>query len=253
MTPGARTAGPGNVRVHTRFTDRGDGDLFVGLPVDELMQRRASIAPFPWTWLNQVHGNRVVVVRSPGEHAGESADAAVTDICGATLAVHTADCAGVLLRGEGPEHPVIGAAHAGWRGLESGVLEATVAAMRELGAESIRWRLGPCISAERYEFSPVDLDRLSVRLGEGVRSRTTDGAPALDLRAGVARALEASGAEPEGDAEEGREGVGRALPDPPCTATDERFYSWRARGDHGRQAAITWMTEQPEKWQREQP
>lgn len=212
----------------------------MGLTPDELEPRRAAIAPVPWTWLNQVHGARVVVVRSPGEHAGVDADAAVTDVVGATLAVHTADCAGVLLRSEGPGRRVIGAAHAGWRGLEAGVLEATVSAMHELGATAIRWMLGPCISADHYEFSPVELDRLAARFGERVRSRTLDGRVAFDLRAGVSSALSACGAEPYESA-----GPAHPTPTPPCTADDERYFSWRARGDRGRQAAITWMTPPP--------
>ena len=190
--------------------------------------------------MNQVHGTRVVVVGSPGQHAGEEADAAVTDVVGATLAVHTADCAGVLLRSEGPGPMVIGAAHAGWRGLEAGVLDATVSAMRELGATAIRWTLGPCISADRYEFSPADLDRLATRFGAQVRSRTLDGRSGFDLRAGVSSALSACGAEPLEPLDRTASTDG-----PPCTAGDERYYSWRARGDRGRQAAVTWLTSSP--------
>lgn len=212
----------------------------MGLAPDELEPRRAAIAPIPWTWLNQVHGARVVVVGSPGEHAGAEADAAVTDVVGATLAVHTADCAGVLLRSEGPGPQVVGAAHAGWRGLEAGVLDATVSAMRELGAAAIRWQLGPCISAAHYEFSPSDLDRLVDRFGDRVRSRTLDDSAAFDLRVAVSSALSACGAEPLEPAGAPGDTVG-----PPCTAADGRYYSWRARGDRGRQAAVTWMTAPP--------
>jgi copper oxidase (laccase) domain-containing protein len=145
--------------------------------------------------------------------------------------VHTADCAGVLLHSgvEGPT--VVGAAHAGWRGLESGVLGATVAAMRELGAEQVWWRLGPCISPAAYEFGREDLARLAARFGDGVAGTTAAGTPALDLRAGVAAALDAAGAVLDPDAE------GHVR----CTATDPDCYSWRARGDRGRSAAVTWI------------
>lgn len=217
--------------VHARFTDRRDGDLFVGLPDDVLAPRRAAIAPTPWTWLDQVHGDRVVVVTRPGEHAGAAADAAVTAVPGATLAVHTADCAGVLLVGTSEERTVVGAAHAGWRGAELGVLEATVAAMRALGAERILWRLGPCISPAAYEFGAEDLARLAARWGSSVVARTGSGAPALDLRAAVAAALGTAGAEPE-------------LSEPlhvRCTAADPDCFSWRAGADRGRQAAVTWI------------
>jgi copper oxidase (laccase) domain-containing protein len=231
VTSGARHPVVGRPIVHTRFTDRSDGDLFVGLPADVLERRRSAIAPTPWTWLDQVHGSAVVVVTHPGEHAGTAADAAVTDVAGATLSVHTADCAGVLLHSGGTGPTVVGAAHAGWRGLESGVLEATVAAMRRLGAEQVRWRLGPCISPAAYEFGSEDLARLAGRLGDGVVAETDGGAPALDLRAGVAAALDAVGAVPESaDALDVR-----------CTATDPDCFSWRARGDRGRSAAVTWI------------
>jgi copper oxidase (laccase) domain-containing protein len=127
---------------------------------------------------------------------------------------------------------VIGAAHAGWKGLEAGVLAATVAEMRALGARRVLWRLGPCISASHYEFGADDLARLREQFGDEVVSSTGSGAPALDLRAGVAVALAAAGAEPD-------DGVDvRSVR---CTATEGELYSWRARRDAGRQAAVTWI------------
>ena len=217
--------------VALRFTDRSDGDLAVHLDAAELEPRRQAVAPTPWTWLEQVHGADVVVVRHPGDRAGERADAAVTAVHGATLAVHTADCAGVLLVGAGGPGPVVAAAHAGWRGLELGILQATVAAMRELGAYEVSWRLGPCISAAAYEFGAQDLARVAARLGPEVVAATSSGAPALDLRAGVAAALAEVGAH-------------AADPDPlsvRCTASDTGCFSWRARAERGRQAALTWI------------
>lgn len=221
----------GRTTIEQRFTDRFHGDLAVGLDAAVLEPRRAAVAPTPWTWLEQVHGAEVVVVERPGDRAGARADAAVTVTPGATLAVHTADCAGVLLVGSGGPDWVIGAAHAGWRGLELGVLQATVLAMRSLGAREITWRLGPCISAAAYEFGDDDLARLARRLGPSVVAATASGAPALDLRAAVAAALAQVDATP-------------ADPEPlqvRCTATDPSCYSWRARADRGRQAALTWI------------
>ena len=151
--------GAAGTEVHTAFTDRLDGDLCVDLPADVVEPIRSRVAPTPWTWLRQEHGAAVVVVEHPGQHAGATADAAVTSTPGATLAVHTADCAGVLLHGSGGDVDVIGAAHAGWRGLVEGVLGATVQRMRGLGAERITWRLGPCISPTSYEFGDADLAR----------------------------------------------------------------------------------------------
>lgn len=221
----------GRTTIEQRFTDRSHGDLAVHLDPRELEPRRRGLAPTPWTWLEQVHGADVVVVERPGDRAGARADAAVTATPGATLAVHTADCAGVLLIGSGGPDTVIGAAHAGWRGLELGVLQSTVAAMRSLGAREVSWRLGPCISAAAYEFGDDDLARLARRLGPSVVATTAWGAPALDLRAGVAAALAEVDATPSD-------------PEPTqvrCTATDPGCYSWRARAERGRQAALTWI------------
>ncbi|MBS1836798.1 MAG: polyphenol oxidase family protein, partial [Actinobacteria bacterium] len=225
--------------AHLVLTDAHDGDLSVpsagSAPTAELIERRARIAAHPWTWLRQVHGARVVEVDRPGEWAGAEADAAVTSTTGAVLAVHTADCAGVLLVGDGSDpvtaEPVrvVGAAHAGWRGLSNGVLEATVEHMRRMGATRFTWDVGPCISPAAYEFGPVELDELCDRLGPTVRGTTLDGAPAFDLRAAVRVALERAGLDVSTGA--GPQVVA-------CTALDDGFFSWRARQDLGRQAAL---------------
>ena len=220
-------------RLHALFTDRSHGDLAIDAAQPGLDERRAAVAPRPWTWLRQVHGATVVVVDAPGAGAGQSADAAVTRCSDAVLAVQTADCAAVLFAGWTDDRiAAIGAAHAGWRGLEAGVLERTVDALCSLGAEQVTWRLGPCISPDAYEFGDVELDRLSARLGNVVRSRTAEGHAALDLRAGVRAALASVGAV------EQQPGV-----DVDCTASDPSYFSHRARGDLGRQAGVTWLTE----------
>jgi polyphenol oxidase len=184
------------------------------------------VPPRPWTWLRQVHGADVVTVARAGEHAGAAADAAVTAVPGAALVVRTADCAPVaLLSGE-----VVGIAHAGWRGLEGGVVERTVEAMRALGARDITAHIGPCISAAAYEFGADELATVASRYGDGVRARTAAGRPALDVAAGVAVALERSGVALDGD-----------LP-PACTAGDATsFFSHRARAEPGRQASVVWL------------
>ena len=98
--------------------------------------------------LKQVHGDGVISVRAPwAEGAGPAADAMVTDKPGLALGIITADCAPVLFSAEG----VVGAAHAGWRGALAGVLEATVMAMRALGAREIHAVIGPCIAQASYE------------------------------------------------------------------------------------------------------
>lgn len=203
------------------FTDRTAGDLAVGSAgVDD---RRAAVAPVPWTWLHQVHGARVVVVTEPGEHAGAEADAAVTATPGCTLAVQVADCAPVALVSDA----VVGVAHAGWRGIAAGVLPATVAAMRALGAGPIRATIGPCIRPGCYEFGEDDLEAVAALLGDAVRGRTSDGRPALDVPAAVRASLAAAGVDDVDDA-----GT--------CTACSADHWSFRARRDAARQAVVAW-------------
>lgn len=104
---------------------------------------------------HQVHSASVVVVDAVWPRAERPrADAMVTRRRGVALGILTADCAPVLFADA--EAGVIGAAHAGWRGAVSGVLEATVAAMVGLGAAPARIRagIGPCIAQPSYEVGP---------------------------------------------------------------------------------------------------
>ena len=104
--------------------------------------------------LTQVHGAEVVTVGETWRAGdGPRADAMVTNRAGIGLGVVTADCAPVLLHD--PEAGVIGAAHAGWRGAVAGIAEATVAAMRALGATPARITaaIGPCIGPYSYEVA----------------------------------------------------------------------------------------------------
>ena len=204
------------------FSTRDDGDFRIDGDPGHLARRRPALAPGEWTWLRQVHGARVVVVDHPGAGAGEDADAAVTHRPGAVLAVHTADCAPVLLHAPG----VVGAAHVGWRGLVAGVVEATVEAMASLGAGRIDAIVGPHIRSRCYEFGGAELDLVADRYGEVVRAETGAGTPALDLLAGVRAALAS------------RPQVATVTVESGCTACEpDRYFSHRARGDRERHAA----------------
>lgn len=111
-----------------------------------------GIAPVALLGLTQVHGTAVITADAPWpEGAGGRADAMVTARPGLGLVVITADCAPVLFADPGAG--VVGAAHAGWRGLAAGVIEATVEAMVVLGAaaERVRAAVGPCIGPASYE------------------------------------------------------------------------------------------------------
>lgn len=208
--------------VTLSFARRDHGDLRIDRDPADLEPLRQQVAPGAWTWLRQVHGADVVVVDHPGAHAGAEADAAVTDVPGAVLAVHTADCVPVLLSADA--EGVVGAAHAGWRGLVGGVLERTVEAMQALGAGEVTAHVGAHIRPRCYEFGPAELDRVAQRLGDAVRSETAWGTPALDLAAGVRATLVPLGVD--------------VVDHGGCTACEPaRWFSHRARADTGRQAA----------------
>ncbi len=210
-------------------TSRAEGDLSVDGPDEPLDRRRRAVVDRPWVWLRQVHGSDVVVV-GPGEDpavlAGSSADAAVTTRNDIALAVHGADC-GIL--GLWSPEGVIGVAHAGWKGLEAGVVPAVAAAMRALGASQVSAVAGPCIGPECYEFGADELATIEGLLGPEVRGTTSWGTPALDLPAALAAACSAAD-------------VALAAPAVPCTACAvDDHWSHRARADTGRQAMVVWL------------
>src|SRR5262245_37246992 len=116
---------PAPARVRALVTTRAEGDLS-----QEDNRRRLPVPARPH-WLRQVHGTAVLE-----ECAGEG-DATVARTPGVVCAVMAADCMPVLLADEAGT--VIGAAHAGWRGLCAGVIEATVAKMNVPGRDLLAW------------------------------------------------------------------------------------------------------------------
>ncbi|QFY60770.1 peptidoglycan editing factor PgeF [Rhizobium grahamii] len=109
--------------------------------------------------VHQVHSPDVVVIEPGYDGTRPAADAMVTATPGVVLGVLAADCGPVLFAD--PEHGVIGAAHAGWKGALTGVLENTIDAMEKLGAsrQTIVACLGPSISRSSYEVGPEFVDR----------------------------------------------------------------------------------------------
>lgn len=211
-------------QVELVFTDRTDGDLAVSSR--DVATRRRALDPRPWTWLRQVHGAEVVHVEAPGAGAGREADASVTDVDDAVLAVQGADCAPLLFWS--PEGPVA-AAHAGWRGIERGVVAATADAMRALGARTVHVAIGACIHPRHYEFGATDLERLAARFGTRVRSVTAQGAPALDVPTMLRVAIDEAGVRVDHDVDV-------------CTAGSPVHFSHRMRSDTGRHAGYVVRT-----------
>lgn len=119
----------------------------------EIIARQIGLSDTDIVTMHQVHGKDCEFVEKawPIEQRPQI-DSVVTDKAGVALGVLTADCGPVLFYGEkeGGE-PVIGAAHAGWKGAVGGVLDSTVKKMQELGAQNISACVGPCIAQASYE------------------------------------------------------------------------------------------------------
>jgi hypothetical protein len=174
--------------------------------------------------LYQVHSAEAVVADKPWKKDSPEADAIVTSVPGLAVAVLTADCAPVLFCD--PHARVIGAAHAGWRGALSGIVESTVAAMEKLGAkrERIAAAIGPAISQGAYEVGADYMERFLAEEAQSGAFFSTDeasGEPHFDLSGYVAERLN-------------RAGVGGAADLGLCTYCDEsRFFSYRRSQHHG--------------------
>lgn len=219
----------------------GEGGLNLGTRCGDdprtVAANRARLAQAVGTmpvWLEQVHGSDVHRVAGESPRAGAiepCADASVTDVPGVALAVQTADCLPVLLADSGGR--VVGAAHAGWRGLCAGVLERTVEALRALAArdaEVFAW-LGPAIGHDAFE------------VGDEVRERF------CDVDANAARAFVAGARAHRWLADLQllarqrleRVDVHRIAAERRCTMREVRdFYSHRRDGRCGRMATLVW-------------
>jgi YfiH family protein len=172
--------------------------------------------------MRQVHGANVAVVA--GEPAAEppEADALVTRTAGVALVVRAADCVPVLLAD--PGRGVVGAAHAGRPGLVAGVVPATVAAMRELGAEQICAWVGPHVCGSCYEV-PAQMRADVAAVVPEAQAETSWGTPSLDVGAGVVAQLRAAGVD--------------VVDASRCTREDDDLYSYRRQGtESGRLAGL---------------
>ena len=199
-------------------------------------QRLVQDLPGRPAWLNQIHGVTVVDASAVGD-AVPDADASIAMASGAVCVVMTADCLPVLFADV--DGKVVGAAHAGWRGLAAGVLGQTVAAMRAAGAGEITAWLGPAIGPQQFEVGAEVLDTFVAQainaLEEGqVRAafRPIDGRPGKYLADIYAL----------GRCYLARDGVLRVSGGNRCTVTEAaQFYSYRRDGVTGRQASLIWI------------
>ena len=173
--------------------------------------------------VNQTHSDRVVTLTGTEDLdavARFEADAIVTAVPGLAIAVLTADCQPVLFADAGSG--VVGAAHGGWRGALDGILQATVAAMRDAGAGDIPAVIGPCISKRAYEVSEDFMDRFLIEDERYSRffSGGPNGRPMFDLPGFGLATLRELGVEAEW--------IGH------CTYSDPaRFFSYRRATHEG--------------------
>jgi YfiH family protein len=197
--------------------------------VQDNRRRLCALAELPAepVWLNQVHGTTVFEISERSGAAGD-ADAAVSFTPGAVCAVMTADCLPLLLCDQAGT--VVAAAHAGWRGLVSGVIEATVAAM-DRPADSLMAWLGPSIGPEHFEVGPEVREQFCAAAPEAAAAfrRGAGDRWLADLSLLARQRLRVLG-------------VRRVSGGAYCTMADsERFFSFRRDGVTGRMASLIWL------------
>ncbi|WP_192035998.1 peptidoglycan editing factor PgeF [Halomonas sp. YLGW01] len=192
----------------------------------ELLQAEVG-SDRPLLWLDQVHGANVQQVYAPG---APQADAAVAFDAGHACVVQTADCLPVFFCDRLGTR--VGIAHAGWRGLAGGVLEATVAALATDPGELMAW-LGPAISNAQFEVGPEVHDAFVAVQPEAESAFEPSpyrlGHYMADLYRLARLRLE-------------RLGVAHISGGHFCTACEPRFYSHRRDdGVTGRMASVIWL------------
>lgn len=212
----------------------GGGGLNLGTHVDDdpdcVTQNRQllrTLLPSEPAWLSQVHGS--VVLDAAIADNVPKADASIATRAGVVCVIQTADCLPVLfcdLQGR-----VVGAAHAGWRSLAHGVLENTVACMRNAGAAEIIAWLGPAIGAKCFEVGQDVFDAFVTRdprMSSAFQAHAA-GKYLADIYALARIVLRDAGVV---------EVFGGGL----CTVSEkDRFYSYRRDRVTGRMASLIWL------------
>jgi YfiH family protein len=239
------TAGwPAPARVRTLVTTRDGGvslapyaSLNLGQHVGDdpaaVAENRARLRaclPAEPFWLNQVHGIGVQEACADAPDVPPDADAGFTRQPGVVCAVMTADCLPVLLTDRSGS--VVAAAHAGWRGLCNGIIEATIARMAVPANDILAW-LGPAIGPDAFEVGP-EVRAAFMAHGPTAASAFAaipDGKYLADIYLLARQRLNACGVTEVhgGDA---------------CTVTErERYFSYRRDGRTGRMASLIWLAD----------
>jgi YfiH family protein len=250
------------------------GDASIAVAKNRRSLREAAGLPNEPCWLSQVHGTRVVdldsaVTVDSGVTVGE-ADAAVTADPGRVCAILTADCLPVLLAAASGGR--VAAAHAGWRGLAGGVIEAAVQAMGVAPRDLLAW-LGPAIGPRHFEVGPEVREAFlkadpgaSMAFTASLSGRSLEARDVpVELTGGGEQGAEGHRAiRGERDAGRGqgagvdarfmadiyllarrrlaRLGIERIYGGGECTySSADRYFSYRRDGQTGRQASLIWL------------
>ena len=217
---------PAPPRVRAFVTTRALGDMRKGAPGRD---RLRALLPAEPLWLNQVHGTRVHDAHLAGSSGAPlEGDSFVLREPGPVCAIQAADCMPVLLASDGGE--AVGLAHAGWRGLSAGVIEATLQALDVPAQRVIAW-LGPAIGPRAYEVG--DEVRDAFLAGDAAAAAafvaTRPHHWLLDLYS-IARQRLA------------RAGITRVFGGTLCTFSDRtQFFSYRRDRSSERMAALAWL------------
>jgi YfiH family protein len=202
------------------------GDASAAVHENRRRLRQQLELPAEPVWLNQVHGTRVVDAAGCPQHP--TADASFSQRSGAVCAVMTADCLPVLFCDRGGS--AVAAAHAGWRGLAAGVLEATVAALAIEPEQLLVW-LGPAIGPAAFEVGAEVRERFVARQASAVSAfvARANGQWLADIYQLARIRLQAAG-------------VNAIYGGGWCTYSDrEQFYSFRRDRTTGRTASLIWL------------
>ena len=195
------------------FGDAGDGDARRDEAARAAMSDALGISR-DWAFVSQVHGSRAVEAATAGA-LGE-ADAIYSAVVGLPMTVATADCIPIVL--EGPA--VAAVIHAGWRGLDAGVIPQALGAIAAGGYDVERAAIGPAIGPCCYEVGPEVAERFRGFVGESAAGNTS-----VDLAAAAADQLGS---------------IVRWTADA-CTSCGDGFNSFRRDKTADRQVAVAWL------------
>lgn len=235
------TSRDGGVSLGPYDDGKGGGGLNLGMhcgddpqAVRTNRERLQAWLPGRPAWIAQVHGAAVVDACTVGpDQPVRTGDASIAALPGVVCAILTADCLPVLFADL--DGKVVGAAHAGWRGLAGGVLGETVRAMRAAGAGEITAWMGPAIGPEAFEVGADVRDAFAAAMPGAAtlaafKPKSDQPVKFLADMCTLARLMLA------------RDGVTRVHGGGMCTATaPQRFYSYRRDHVTGRQASLIWI------------